>query len=70
MPLNAGNVNDPPVKVAVTSGSEAARPTLLPAQMLALVGVMVGALGVGFTVITTSLLLAVHGLLLIVQRSV
>ena len=59
-PLNAGKVNEPPVKTAGTLADEAASPVLLPAQIVALVGVMVGAVGSGFTVIATASVDAAH----------
>src|SRR5436190_5679366 len=58
----------PPEKLTVTLSGEAANGVPLPWQMLALVGVIVGTAGGVPTMISTSSVLAVQGLLLMVQR--
>ena len=64
-------VIDPPVEVEDVLGDEAESAVLLPWQIVALVGDIVGTDGAGFTVITTSSVVFPQGALLpIVHRKV
>lgn len=71
MPKKSVIVSEVPVLVVEMFGEAAERDVFPPAQMVALVGVIVGAVGAGFTVITRSSVVFAQGLLLpIVQRRV